>query len=205
MKTTYSFYSADGVLRRNFTREQVLLWYYDGKIKPDAAVTKTAGKGQKSVITLASLEPEDREIIPNTSGLANASLPEGCLRFNMGAMVLAPVWSIVYRQPVLAVWLWLCAAVIGYVAWQSSYGSFRDLMLLFRMDAVSHTALWALSIYMGIVGSRAAWRSRRFESAASFRRCMLLWQIAGAVAFILFAAAFVFFAVITIRNNFVVE
>ena len=204
MKTVYSFYSTDGVLRRNFSREQVLDWYYDGKVKPDAAVTRTEN-GQKSVITLASLEPGDREPVPNTSGLANASLPDKCPRFNVGAMVLSPLWSIVYRQPALGVCLWSCCAAIGYVAWKSTCGSFRDLMLLFRIDAVSHIALWILSVYMGFAGSRAAWRSRRFKSEASFRRCMLVWQAAGVLAFILFAVAFVLFAIAAVRRNILVE
>ncbi|MBR4748558.1 MAG: hypothetical protein IK083_03165 [Abditibacteriota bacterium] len=204
MKTRYSFYSADGVLRKNFSREETLRWYYDGKIRKDAALTRTEGK-QRTTVTVAALEPDGEEHPRNSSGLVNAELPPGMRSFNLGALAMAPVWTLIYRSPALCVLLWICVAAIGWTSYQSTYNPFSDKWLVFRLDAISHAALWVLSIVAGVTGGRTAWRGRRFDSPERFRRCMLLWQIAGALALLIFAAAFCAFLVMTIRHNFVVE
>ncbi len=204
MKTRYSFYSADGVLRKNFSREEALRWYYDGKLRKDAALTRTEG-GQRTTVTVAALEPDGAERPSNSSGLVNAELPPGMRSFNLGAMALAPLWTLIYRSRAMSVALWICVAVIGWTSYEASCDPFSDKVLVFRLDALSHLALWILSVVTGVIGSRAAWRGRRFDSPERFRRCMLLWQIAGALALLIFAVAFCAFLVMTIRHNFVVE
>ncbi len=200
---TYSFVSADGVRHKGFSRERLLLWYYDGKIKKGAPVTKTEN-GAESIVTIDILEPEPGKGTPNDSGLRTASRPKGTCAFNLGALMLAPFWTLFCRNLPMAAAMWICMLVIGFVAWASSFAMRpfgMDLMSLFRLDAASHILLLALSVYTGFTGPADAWRAFRFESVGSFKKSMLRWQIAGVFILLLYLAAFALFAVAAVRHN----
>jgi len=95
-----------------------------------------------------------------------ASLPSGndpaALRqvrgWNWGAFLASWLWAFAHRQPLLGV-----ATLLGLLFWQ-----------------------WiglACAVYLGVEGSKLAWRSRPFEDVAHFRRVQRRWMLWGILVF----------------------
>jgi hypothetical protein len=120
------------------------------------------------------------------------SVPQEIKRFNLGAFMFSWIWAFAHRLWKIGAFYFLMLVVlptifeilagVGYI----EIGAFLFIYIVLMIAGL------AFSIYLGIVGNEAAWKSRRHDNVQKFLRAQRIWSIVGIVSLCVFTIIYCF-------------